>query len=77
VTRTTGIKIKSKKKEYTPSLITSDKCIEFHDLKACEKLEKEKQKEKRKLATLEKRKQAEIKKKLRRQKLKAKKGNLK
>jgi len=52
----------NRKKEYTPSVITSDKWIEFHDIKTSEKLEKEKQKEERKLATLEKRKQAEIKK---------------
>lgn len=52
----------TRKKEYTPSVITSNKWIEFHDLKAAEKLEKEKKKEERKLATLEKRKQAEIKK---------------
>jgi len=41
--------------------IASDKWIEFREIKASEKLEKEKQKEERKLATLEKRKQAEKK----------------
>lgn len=32
----------SRNKEYTPSVIPSDKWIEFHDLKASEELEKEK-----------------------------------
>jgi len=64
----------SLKKEYTPSVITSDKWIEFHDLKACEKLEK--QKEERRLATLERIKQAEIK-KIEKAEIKAKKMKLK
>lgn len=63
-----------RKKEYTPSVITSDKWIEYYELKEQEKLDKEIQKENKKTAAQEKKKEAEQKKmeKLRQKELKMK-----
>jgi len=44
----------TRKKEYTPSVITSDKWVEFHEIKLNEKEEKERKKEEKKLAAFEK-----------------------
>jgi len=46
----------TRKKEYTPSVITSDKWVEFHEIKLNEKEEKERKKEEKKLAAFEKKK---------------------
>uniref|UniRef100_A0A2S2Q4Q0 DDE-1 domain-containing protein n=1 Tax=Sipha flava TaxID=143950 RepID=A0A2S2Q4Q0_9HEMI len=52
----------SRKKEYTPSVITSDKWVEFHETKLNEKQEKERKKEEKKLVAFEKKKELEKKK---------------
>jgi len=44
----------TRKKEYTPSVITPDKWVEFHQIKLNEKEEKERKKEEKKLAAFEK-----------------------
>jgi len=51
-----------RKKEYTPSVITSDKWIEYYELKEKEKLDKDIQKDNKKTAAQEKKKKTEQKK---------------
>jgi len=59
---TTSIKVKKKEREYTKSVITSDKWVEFHELKETDKLDKDEQKEKKKKAIQERKKFTEEKK---------------
>lgn len=58
----TAVSKSKRKREYTPSVITSDRWVQFHELKEADKLKKYEERENRRKAIQDRKRVAEEKK---------------